>query len=161
MRQRRWIELLKDYDCQILYHPKKANTVIDALSRKSMESLSHIAEQRRDIISNLQRLFEMGQSLEATVTQPLIAQFWVRPVLIDDIEAAQDSDLEIVKLKGLISARQEIKFRVDHGVLKLNDRLCVLNVNDLKQKILKEVHQMAYNVYPRATKMYHDIKHNY
>ena len=44
MRQRRWIELLKDYDCQILYHPKKANIVADALSKMSMESLSHIAK---------------------------------------------------------------------------------------------------------------------
>ncbi|KAD2805171.1 hypothetical protein E3N88_38548 [Mikania micrantha] len=34
MRQRRWLELLKDYDCEILYHPGKANVVADALSRK-------------------------------------------------------------------------------------------------------------------------------
>ena len=49
MRQRRWIELLKDYDCQILYHPEKTNTVADALSKKSMESLSHIVEQRKEM----------------------------------------------------------------------------------------------------------------
>ncbi|GKB26629.1 putative nucleotidyltransferase, ribonuclease H [Tanacetum coccineum] len=34
MRQRRWVELLKDYDCEILYHPGKANVVVDALIRK-------------------------------------------------------------------------------------------------------------------------------
>ncbi|KAA0032741.1 ty3-gypsy retrotransposon protein [Cucumis melo var. makuwa] len=34
MRQRRWLELVKDYDCEILYHPDKANVVADALSRK-------------------------------------------------------------------------------------------------------------------------------
>ncbi|GKG03141.1 putative reverse transcriptase domain-containing protein [Tanacetum coccineum] len=34
MRQRRWLELLSDYDCKIRYHPKKANMVADALSRK-------------------------------------------------------------------------------------------------------------------------------
>ncbi|TYK01903.1 putative gag-pol polyprotein [Cucumis melo var. makuwa] len=34
MRQRRWLELVKDYDCEILYHPGKANMVADALSRK-------------------------------------------------------------------------------------------------------------------------------
>ena len=39
MRQRRWIELLKDYDYSILYHPDKANAV-DALSRKSFGSVS-------------------------------------------------------------------------------------------------------------------------
>ena len=34
MRQRRWLELVKDYDCEIQYHPGKANSVADALSRK-------------------------------------------------------------------------------------------------------------------------------
>ena len=44
LSQRRWIKLLKDYDCRILYHPRRANIVADALSKKSMESLAHIAE---------------------------------------------------------------------------------------------------------------------
>ncbi|GKG01815.1 hypothetical protein Tco_0306520 [Tanacetum coccineum] len=34
MRQRRWLELLSNYDCEIRYHPGKANVVVDALSRK-------------------------------------------------------------------------------------------------------------------------------
>ena len=34
MRQRRWLELIKDYDLEVLYHPEKANVVADALSRK-------------------------------------------------------------------------------------------------------------------------------
>ncbi|GKF35348.1 putative reverse transcriptase domain-containing protein [Tanacetum coccineum] len=34
MRHRRWIELFSDYDCEIRYHPRKANVVADALSRK-------------------------------------------------------------------------------------------------------------------------------
>nr|GFC16937.1 reverse transcriptase domain-containing protein [Tanacetum cinerariifolium] len=37
MRQRRWLELHSDYDCDILYHPWKANVVADALSRKERE----------------------------------------------------------------------------------------------------------------------------
>nr|GEX46385.1 putative reverse transcriptase domain-containing protein [Tanacetum cinerariifolium] len=39
MRQRRWIELLSDYDCESRYHPKKSNVVADALSRKERESI--------------------------------------------------------------------------------------------------------------------------
>ena len=35
LRQRRWLELIKDYDLEVHYHPGKANVVADALSRKS------------------------------------------------------------------------------------------------------------------------------
>ena len=42
MRQKRWIELLKDYDCIIQYHPGKANAAVGALSRKSVGSLAAI-----------------------------------------------------------------------------------------------------------------------
>ena len=40
LRQRRWLELFKDYDCIIDYHPGKANVVADALSRKTISALS-------------------------------------------------------------------------------------------------------------------------
>ena len=40
MRQRGWLELFKDYDCIIDYHPEKANVVADALSRKIVASMS-------------------------------------------------------------------------------------------------------------------------
>ena len=40
LRQRRWLELLKDYDCIIDYHPGKANVVADALSRKMISALT-------------------------------------------------------------------------------------------------------------------------
>ncbi|KAI3826071.1 hypothetical protein L1987_00113 [Smallanthus sonchifolius] len=48
MRQRRWVELLNDYDCEIRYHPGKANVVADSLSRKDHVML-HCARIQTDI----------------------------------------------------------------------------------------------------------------
>ena len=56
MRQRMWIELLKDYDCIIQYHLRKANVVADALSRKSVGSLAAIKGCRRQLTEDLRSL---------------------------------------------------------------------------------------------------------
>ena len=45
MRQRRWMEYLKDYDFTLHYHPGKANVVVDAINRKSRGVLTSVASQ--------------------------------------------------------------------------------------------------------------------
>ena len=49
MRQRRWLELVKDYDCDISYHPGKANVVANALSRKSSGSLTALRQLEKTL----------------------------------------------------------------------------------------------------------------
>ena len=56
MIQKRWIELLKDYDCIIQYHPGKENVVAHALSRKSVGSLTFIKGCRGILIEDLRSL---------------------------------------------------------------------------------------------------------
>ncbi|GKB49594.1 putative reverse transcriptase domain-containing protein [Tanacetum coccineum] len=54
MRQRRWLDLVKDYDCEILYHTGKANVVADALSRKIRNEKRHSKEKIiMDLITKL------------------------------------------------------------------------------------------------------------
>nr|CAD1821754.1 unnamed protein product [Ananas comosus var. bracteatus] len=55
LRQRRWLELLKDYDLTILYHPGKANVVADALSRKSTENLAMLVVTQQPLIEQMKR----------------------------------------------------------------------------------------------------------
>ena len=53
LRQRRWMELINDYDYTFEYHPAKANVVADALSRKSRASISHICVVRVPLLAEL------------------------------------------------------------------------------------------------------------
>ncbi|EOY16887.1 Retrotransposon protein, Ty3-gypsy subclass, putative [Theobroma cacao] len=63
LRQCRWMELLKDYDCIIQYHPGKVNIVADTLSRKSMGTLAHLSAERRSIVCEWKSLGCMGLRL--------------------------------------------------------------------------------------------------
>jgi hypothetical protein len=55
-RQRRWLELIKDYDCEINCHPSKANVVADALSRKSMVELVALGISQPQLIKEFARM---------------------------------------------------------------------------------------------------------
>jgi hypothetical protein len=56
MRQRRWLELIKDYDCEINYHPDKANVVTDSLRRKSTVELAALRISQPRLIKELTRM---------------------------------------------------------------------------------------------------------
>ncbi|KAL0333111.1 UNVERIFIED_CONTAM: RNA-directed DNA polymerase [Sesamum calycinum] len=56
LRQRRWIELLKDYDCTIDYHPGKANVVADALSRKSSNTLANLGSHNQTLLLEMRSM---------------------------------------------------------------------------------------------------------
>nr|GFD52070.1 reverse transcriptase [Tanacetum cinerariifolium] len=84
MRQRRWLELLKDYDTNIQYHPGKANVVADALSRKSRMIAGLKVEE--EIICDLERL---GIELYVSGQQGYWASLRIEPDLISRIKEAQ------------------------------------------------------------------------
>ncbi|GJR28960.1 retrotransposon protein, putative, ty3-gypsy subclass [Tanacetum coccineum] len=90
MRQRRWLELLKDYDTNIQYHPGKANVVADALSRKSGMIAGIKVEE--EIIRDLERL-----DIELCVRgqNGFWASLRVEPNLISQIKQAQRTSGEI------------------------------------------------------------------
>ncbi|GKA62606.1 putative reverse transcriptase domain-containing protein [Tanacetum coccineum] len=62
MRQRKWIELFSDYECEIRYHPGKANVVADVLSRKERVKPKHVREMAMTIQSGVKRMILAAQS---------------------------------------------------------------------------------------------------
>ena len=96
LRKRRWLELIKDYDCTIEYHPGKANVVTDALSRRPESSLFHMRSGYLPLLVDLRAL---GVILEVEDSGALLATFHVRPLLVDQILAGQSHDPQMIKLK--------------------------------------------------------------
>ena len=82
MRQRRWVELIKDYECTIEYHQGNVNVVTDAFSRKPTGSISH---PKVVYLPRFMELRSLGARLELTDIGALLATFHVSPVLIDKI----------------------------------------------------------------------------
>uniref|UniRef100_A0A2N9GS05 RNA-directed DNA polymerase n=1 Tax=Fagus sylvatica TaxID=28930 RepID=A0A2N9GS05_FAGSY len=128
MRQRRWLELIKDYDLTIKYHPGKANVVADALSRKSTGNLAAMLTTQRQYTGGFEEVAQAG-----------------------------DPHLQKMKLMVESGAPSEFCIHED-GSLRFGNRLCVPNDPDLKEEILSEAHNTGYTVHPGGTKMYRDLK---
>ena len=105
LRQRRWLELIKDYDCTIEYHLGKANVVADALSRRPESSLSHMRSGYLPLLVDLRAL---GVILEVEDSGALLATFHVRPLLVDKILVGQPQDPRMIKLKEEIEKKNKV-----------------------------------------------------
>ena len=90
LRQRRWLELIKDYDMGIHYHPGKANVVADALSRKAHCNALLLKELQPTILKEFQRL-NLG-----LVEPGSLAALVVQPTLVDLIKSVLDIFLDVV-----------------------------------------------------------------
>jgi hypothetical protein len=149
MRQRRWLELVKDYELEVHYRPGKANVIADAMSRKAhcnyLPAISLTGEESSTrVLPNLS-LFNL------TLT----------PTLRAEIIAAQKDDegMGHIKRRMLEGDPKVTCFRDDaQGTLWFKERLVVPKREALKKKILDEAHASRYSIHPGSTKMYHDLR---
>ncbi|KAK1413557.1 hypothetical protein QVD17_35332 [Tagetes erecta] len=134
MRQRRWMEVLSDYDCDICYHEGKANVVADALSRKEREKPKPVRALRLELQIDLISQIKEAQRL-----------------------AQERNNIEREGMKGMLE--QLIKGEDD--ILRINNRIWIPVTNKLRDKILEEAHKSKYMIHPGSDKMYKNLKGNY
>ncbi|GJS39326.1 reverse transcriptase domain-containing protein [Tanacetum coccineum] len=134
MRQRRWLELLSDYDCEIRYHPGKANVVADALSRKERIKPLRV------------------RALVLTIGLNLPVQ-----ILEAQVEARKEENYGTEDLCGMIKKLEQRA----NGTLCLNGRSWIPCQGNLRELIMHESHKSKYSVHPGSDKMYQDLKKLY
>ncbi|GJR00624.1 putative reverse transcriptase domain-containing protein [Tanacetum coccineum] len=134
MRQRRWIELLSDYDCEIRYHPGKANVVADALSRKDREPIR-------------------VRSLVMTVHTNLPER-----ILNAQTDAMKEENVKAENLGRLIKPIFETR---SDGIQCFEGRIWLPLFGGLRDLIMHESHKSKYSIHPGSDKMYQDLKKLY
>ncbi|GJV82322.1 putative nucleotidyltransferase, ribonuclease H [Tanacetum coccineum] len=134
MRQRRWLELLADYDCEIRYHPGKANVVADALSRKKRIKPLRV------------------RSLVMTIHPKLPSQ-----ILKAQTEALKEENIKAENLRGMDKA---FEIRPD-GTRCIKNQSWLPLFGNLRDLIMHESHKSKYSIHPGSDKMYQDLKKLY
>ncbi|XP_038880367.1 uncharacterized protein LOC120072016 [Benincasa hispida] len=125
LRQRRWIELIKDYDCSIKYHPGKANVVADALSRKSSGPKAVIGSIRGMLLQEF-RTSRIALSVE--LSGGMIPTFQIRPTLVENLKQDQLKDPDLQKIADDVSKGIRVDFQLGvNNVLEKEGRMCVPN----------------------------------
>jgi hypothetical protein len=156
LRQHRWLELIKDYDLEIHYHLGKENLVADALSRKEHVHSDVVAQLTDEIVEDFRRL-NLGILAH---TEGVTIE--VESTLEQEIRKGQIGVAKIQEIKDLITEGRGPEFMEDEqGTVWFKDRICVPDIESLRETILKEAHDSDYSIHPVSIKMYQDLKQRY
>jgi len=134
MRQRRWMEFLKDYDFELLYHPGKANVVADALSRKTVYTAHlmikevELLEKFRDMRLQVEVGFEFIRCSTLTISSDFLSSVRERQLL----------DASLNRVREQLGSDEARDFALGgDGILRFQGRVCVPDDAEVKRLILR------------------------
>ena len=116
------MELLKDYDITILYHPGKVNVVADALSRKtgSVGSVAHLQVSRRPFAREVQTLANDLMRLEVLEKGGFFACVEATSFFLDKIKGKQFTDEKLIRIRDKVLRGEAKEAKIDEeGVLRI------------------------------------------
>nr|GEZ34414.1 putative reverse transcriptase domain-containing protein [Tanacetum cinerariifolium] len=136
MRQRRWVELLSDYDCEIRYHPGKANVVVDALSRKDKEPI-RVRALVVTVHNNLPEQIRNAQAKEPIRVRALVVTVHNNlPEQIRNAQAKEPIRVRVLVVTLEISSRVVgDEFRYEHSLPSQTDRQSERTIQTLKDML--------------------------
>ncbi|GJU81862.1 putative reverse transcriptase domain-containing protein [Tanacetum coccineum] len=140
MRQRRCLELLSDYDCDICYHPGMANVVADALSHKEWTEPLRV----RALVMTI------GLNLPKQILEAQIEALKIENLVNEDVGGMIRKDIP----------KERLEPRTD-GTLCLHSRSWLPCYGDLRSVIIYESNKSKYSIHPSSEKMYQDVKKLY
>ncbi|XP_070007567.1 uncharacterized protein [Nicotiana sylvestris] len=127
-----------------------------------MGSLEFISAKERPLASDIQSLANRLVRFNILEPSRVFACVVAQSSLLGQIKARQfeDPHLAVLSETVLQGSAKEVSIGED-GVLRLQGRLCVHNIDGLRERILEEAHSSRYSIYPYDTKMYHDVRQYY
>ena len=81
------VRLLKDYDMSVLYHPCKANVVVDALSHMTMGRVSRVEEEKKDLLKDVHKLARLEVRLEDSPNSGFIVHHNCESALVVEVKS--------------------------------------------------------------------------
>ena len=122
MRQRRWVKLFKDFDCEILYHPGKANVVADALSRREASIASMMVQEWK----LLEQLSTLSISAPADKSVVSCAYMRVQPELFEVLQSQQLKDEKLAQILADIEKFSPFGYTLrSDGILLFQKPICI------------------------------------
>ncbi|XP_069143421.1 uncharacterized protein [Solanum lycopersicum] len=123
-----------------------------------MGSVSHVDEDKKDLVKDVHMLAPFDVRLENSTNVSFMVHYNARYALVVEVKSKKHLDKLLMNLKESVLGKlnESLSLGGRYGALRYQERLCVPNVDDLRNQILEESHGLCYSIHMESTKMYHN-----